>query len=63
MLHVAHEGMPAMYSCSSNGPMPGHSGEGDAWLDSPPRLSLVKLPIPMFTVLARALPVVPRLAR
>lgn len=61
MLRFAHEEMPAMYSYSSNGSMPGHNGVGDTWVDSSPRLSLVKRPIRILTVLARALPVIPPL--
>lgn len=63
MLRFGDEEVPAMYSYTSNGSMPGHNDDGDTWVDSSPRLSLVKRPIRILTVLARALPVIPPLVR
>lgn len=52
-----------MYSCSCNGPMLGNIGDGDTWLVSLPRLSLVKPRTLMFSVIARAVPVIPTLVQ
>jgi len=63
MLRIAHEGVPAMYSCFCNGSMLGNVGDGDTWLVSLLRLSLVKPRTLMFSVLARAVPVIPPLVQ